>query len=139
MYPSTKIKIQNQLKFDEGVKNKPYKDSLGILTIGVGRNLESNGLSNDEIELMLSNDINRCEKDLRLYFAWYDQKKENVQMVLINMCFNLGISKLLQFKKTLELIQFDKFNEAAEEVLKSKWAEQVGDRAKRLSKLLKNE
>jgi lysozyme len=139
MYPSTKIKIQNQLKFDEGVKNKPYKDTEGILTIGVGRNLESVGISKEEIEFMLSNDIDRCEKDLRLYFAWYDEKKENVQMVLINMCFNMGIYRLLKFVKTLELIQFDKLNEAAEEMLKSKWAIQVGDRAIRLSKLLKNE
>jgi lysozyme len=126
-------RLKNILINQEGYREKPYKCSAGKLTIGVGRNLEDRGLSHAEIDMLLSNDIRTCEKELRKEFYWFEKLDDVRQEVLLNMCFNLGISRLKQFKKTLNYIECGMYNDAATEMLDSKWADQVGRRARKLS------
>ena len=91
----------DMLVLHEGMRTKPYEDSLGILTIGVGRNLESMGLSHDEVYYMLRNDIRRCEEELDNTFRWYKYLEQVRHDALIDLCFYLGITRLRQFKIAL--------------------------------------
>ena len=144
-----------ELKRDEGVRLKAYKDTVGKLTIGTGRNLDDVGLLASEIargmtlssvkrfgvtmaqnDMMLDNDIDRTEADLDRKLPWWRTLDEVRQRVLVNMAFNLGITGLLGFKNTLALIKAGKFIQASENMLKSKWATQVGQRAIRLATLM---
>lgn len=131
--------LKRELIRDEGFRSKPYKCTAGKLTIGVGRNIEDNGITEDEAMYLLENDIASCIKQLTAKLSWYTSKPDAVQRVLTNMCFNLGISKLMSFKKTLSLIELGKYKEASVQMLNSLWARQVGERAIRLSNILKNE
>jgi lysozyme len=139
MESTLKTQLIDQLIIDEGKSNKPYHDTVGKLTIGVGRNLSDLGLSDNEVRYLLANDVERIENDLNAHLVWWKSKTNNVKLVLLNMCFNLGIFGLLKFENTLSLIQNNQFDIAAKEMLNSKWAKQVGDRAIRLSKMLNNE
>jgi len=131
-----KNKLAAQLVIDEGLKPKVYKDSLGIETIGVGRNLRDKGLSPLEIQFLLANDIDDVCRDLDRSLPWWRVMNETRQNVLANMCFNMGIARLLGFKKALAAMKEERWSDAATEMRSSKWAEQVGDRAKRLAKLM---
>lgn len=125
--------IVEQLKRDEAVRLKPYRDSVGKLTIGTGRNLDDVGISADENDLMLRNDIERSRRDLFQHLPWVVQLDDARRGVLLNMTFNMGIGGVCAFKNTLALIQAGKYAEAADAMLQSKWAEQVGLRAHRLA------
>lgn len=129
--------ILDQLKRDEGKRLRPYKDSVGKLTIGYGRNLDDEGISDDEAELMLANDIENHRRDLFRALPWVVSLDEVRLAVLLNMCFNVGIAGLCGFKQTLSLVQQQKWDAAADEMLQSKWATQVGPRAHRLALQLK--
>jgi lysozyme len=130
-------KLIQLLKKHEGLRLKPYKDSVGKLTIGVGRNLSDVGIFEEEAEMMLMNDIDRCIDDLDYHIPWWDSIDEIRQMVLVDMCFNLGIFGLLGFKNTLESIKFGNYEKASQQMLDSKWAIQVGNRAKELSEMMR--
>jgi lysozyme len=131
------MNIQDLLIKHEGLRLKPYTDTVGKLTIGVGRNLTDVGISNDETMTLLQNDINSATKNLQKNLEWFDGLPYNAKLVMIDMCFNMGIGGLLQFKNTLAMIQNGKYNEASVAMLQSKWATQVGNRAKEDSDLLK--
>ena len=124
-----------QIKRHEGVRSHVYECPEGYLTIGVGRNVDPNGglgLSDDEIDYLLENDLRRCERELGR-FSWFDDLDMVRQDALINMCFNLGFTRLLKFKNMLAAIAEGKYSLAAVEALDSKWAKQVGSRAKELA------
>jgi lysozyme len=125
--------LRPQLKIDEAVRTKPYKDSLGILSIGVGRNLEAVGLRPDEIDLMLDNDMADAEKVCCSLFPAFDSLSDNRKAVLVNMAFNMGPG-LSAFHRMIEAVNHDDFEEAAKQMESSKWAGQVGARAVRLAK-----
>ena len=129
-------RLKVQLKLHEGVRFKPYQCTADKLTIGVGRNLEDVGLSDEEVEFLLDNDIKRCIVELKMAFMFYDGLPEIVKMVLIDMCFNLGISRLRGFTKTMNHVEKGEYGKAAVEMLNSKWAKQVGNRANTLSKMM---
>ena len=128
--------LKRDLIRDEGYRLLPYEDSEGILTIGIGRNLEK-GLSKDEVDVLYHNDIVSVEKDLDRSLPWWRMLDEPRQRVLANMCFNLGIGRLLGFRKTLKAIESGDYLLAAIEMLDSKWARQVGNRATRLARIMK--
>ena len=113
----------------EGLRRLAYEDSVGILTIGVGRNIEEVGLSDDEIYYLLKNDIRRCETELDNSFRWYKDLDQVRQEAMINLCFNLGITKLRKFKLALRAMEAKDYEDAADEFLDSLWATQVGQRA----------
>lgn len=129
-------KLIEQLKKHEGIRLKPYKCTAGKLTIGVGRNIEDRGISEDEAEYMLQNDIDICMHELSKNLPFFYGIPEVAQIVLIDMCFNMGMPRLLKFKKTLNYIADQDFKLASVEMLDSNWAGQVGIRANYLSNQL---
>jgi len=112
----------------EGVRLKPYTDTLGSLTIGCGRNLDGKGITLDEAYFLLDNDIQRCVRELSVY-PWFLGLDRNRQDALVNMCFNLGITRLLGFRKMIDALSKRDFTTASLEALDSKWAKQVKGRA----------
>ena len=130
-----------QLRRDEGTKATAYQDNLGFLTIGVGRLIDSrkpgSGLRPGEIDYLLRNDINDRVQALTKALPWFSALDEARRGALINMAFQLGTSGLLGFKSTLALVADGKYAEAAEQMLKSKWATQTPARAKRLAEQMK--
>lgn len=129
-------RLKKQLLIDEGKKNFPYRDTVGKLTIGIGRNLDDRGLSNDEVFFLLENDVKEVIQELSRNLPWFNNLDSVRQEVLANMCFNLGWPKLSQFKTTLGHIQAGRYKEASGTMLQSLWARQVGARAVRLSKMM---
>jgi lysozyme len=131
-------RIKEQLVRHEGLRLRPYRCTAGKLTIGIGRNLDDCGISQSEAYVMLINDIMNCEKQLQAKIPdIYNGLDEVRKSVLLNMCFNLGISGLLGFKNTLEFIKVGDWERAANNMLVSRWAKQVGRRAIELSELMR--
>lgn len=129
-------KLMYRLIEEEGMKLKPYRCPAGKLTIGVGRNLEDKGLSNEEALFLLQNDIIEAVKELKKAFLFFDSLNETRQIVLIDMCFNLGINGLKKFKKMIKALENQDFSLASKEMLSSYWAKQVGARARSLALLM---
>jgi lysozyme len=121
----------------EGIKGKVYADSEGILTIGVGRNLEDVGVTYDESMLMLDNDIKRVLYACWHEFPWFADLNEDRQNVVANMVFNLGLEGFKKFKKMIAAIQKEDYVEAACQMVDSKWATQVKGRAVELAVMMK--
>ena len=132
-----KQKLAEQLKVHEGLRLKPYKDTVGKWTIGIGRNLEDKGITEQEALFMLNNDVDYFYTNLSKMIPWFKLLDDVRQNVLVNMAFNLGIAGLLTFKNTLRLISLGHYDDAAEEMLNSKWARQVGYRAEELAEQMR--
>ena len=145
-------RIKEQLARHEGLRLKPYRCTAGKLTIGYGRNLDDCGISKTEAYVLLENDIQNCEKQLldeipEIYNALDEVRKS----VLLNMCISipqsrfaplrepcyLGIGGLLEFNNTLAFIAAGDWERAANGMLASKWAKQVGRRAIELSEMMR--
>ena len=135
------MNIKDLLIKHENIKNKPYDDSTGKelkqgdtikgkVSIGVGRNIQDNGLSEDEIIYLLSNDIERCITELKTIFPKFDELPKNIRMALIDMNFNLGKSKFLTFKKMIQAVKNRDWKQMIEEMKDSKWCEQLPNRCK---------
>lgn len=123
------------LQRHEGLRLKPYKCTAGKVSIGYGRNLDDMGISEVEAMVLLRHDIERCYDELSV-FSWFADLDQVRQEALIDMLFNLGLPTFLEFKKTLKFVAEGKYSQAAEEMLRSKWADQVGDRAKELAYMM---
>ena len=129
------------LKRHEGVRSHAYKCSENMITVGVGRNLDENGgigLSDDEIEYLLMNDIERCDAELRATYDWYGSLGKPRRDAMINLSFNLGLTRLRGFVKALEAMSREQYDVAADEFMDSRWAEQVGDRAVEVTELIRS-
>lgn len=122
---------------DEGRKRKPYFDTKGKCSIGVGRNLTDRGLSDAEIDFLFENDLRMAVNDVEFFFPWAGKLSRPRQMVLVDMCFNLGVSKLRGFSKMLLNAAHGDFEKAADEMLDSEWAHEVGERARLLSEMMR--
>ena len=133
-----KNKLIEELKRDEGVELRPYKCSAGFLTLGVGRNIEERGITMDESDYLLANDIKICEEEATRVFKWFADLTDARQRAIINMIFNLGLTKLLNFKKFLGAMEEGDYETAGKEMLDSRWAKQVGNRADRLEQMIVN-
>ena len=129
--------VREQIRQDEGLRFEPYRCPAGKLTIGIGRNLEDRGISEDEAMMLFNNDINKVLADLAKYLPWHNKLPDAAQGVLLNMVFNLGIGGLLKFTKTLKAFEREDWETAAAEMLDSLWARQVPDRARRLARIVK--
>ena len=127
-------RVAEQLLGDEGLRLKPYRCTAGRLTIGVGRNLEDRGITKAEAFVLLGNDIEAFWGELAVAQPWVLAAPEHVQEALLNMAFNLGVNGLLGFKETLALLKTEQYSAAASAMLASKWARQVGKRAERLAR-----
>ena len=129
-------KMIDELVDHEGLELFPYEDSLGILTVGVGRNLEQRGISEDEAFYLLSNDIDVIWEELIKSHPIVEDLDDQRQMILLNMAFNMGVPRLSKFKKMWAAIENNNMEEASKEALDSRWASQVGRRAEELAERL---
>lgn len=144
------IAIQ-RLCIHEGIRLTPYVCPAGYKTIGVGRNLETNPITEEERKVvgdwqhgitknaafyLLRNDIARVEKECRQYIPFWKQLDDERQYALLDMAFNLGIRGLLKFKKMLNCMGIGDYRGAAKECLNSKYAKDVGKRAVRIAKTI---
>ena len=125
--------LKDQLIRDEGFRSRVYFDSVGVATIGYGRNLRDKGVCLCEAETMLTHDILDAVSDLKREIPWTDELDEARRGALVNMVFNMGIGGLKGFVHFLAFLKLHRYELAAEEMLESKWAKQVGTRAIRLS------
>lgn len=147
-----------RLMFNEGCKLKSYRDTVGKLTIGIGRNLDDNPLtieeqcyighncrtlfiSNEQAAYLCRNDLKKVRADLDRELPWWRDLCPDRQYVMIDLCFNMGIGNknkgLLSFKNTLPLIAQGYYAKAGEQLLHSKYAKEVGKRAERNAYCLK--
>lgn len=150
-----------QLAIDEGRRTKVYADTVGKMTVGVGRNVSdrpfssderalmykndggktlpiaARTFSDDEIDMLLENDIDIVMQALDFYLPWWRARPESCQQVMANMCFNLGINRFLGFKNAIRAMNERRYDDAAREMLESTWAKQVGARATRLADLIR--
>ena len=131
--------LKKMLRFDEGLALKPYLDTAEPpkLTIGIGRNLDDVGISEQEALMLLDSDITHLLVDSRIQeiLKGHDHIR---QSVILNMAFNMGIVGLLKFKNMLSAFEAKDYVTAALEMLDSRWAEQVGDRSVRLASMMKS-
>jgi lysozyme len=126
---ATRERLRDSLKLHEGLRLKPYKDSIGKLTIGFGRNLDDNGIRPNEAAYMLEGDIDEAEQGLLINHPWAEDIDQVRLAVLTEMHFNLGAKRFAGFKRMLAAAKAGNVDQAAVEMLDSKWFEQVGNRA----------
>jgi lysozyme len=125
--------LEQEVEEDEGRRHKLYRDILGIGTIGVGRNLEDTGLSDDEIDLMKKNDCDRARKEAESFW-WFAAIDPVRQLVVLSMLFQMGLPKFLDFKLMILALRTRDYVTAAKEMRSSLWARQTPQRAEKLAK-----
>jgi len=132
-------RLVKMLKLHEGVRNHVYVCTAGYETIGVGRNISESGLglTDEEINILLMNDIERVKKELSSSFSWFLDLDEVRQNAIIDMCFNLGLSRLNQFVKALDGMASKDYDKAADEFMDSRWSQQVGQRAVTVTEMIR--
>ena len=130
------IALQVDLIRDEGKRNEMYTDSVGVPTIGIGHNL-NNPISDHAVHVIFETDIREVLLDLDINLPWYRSMSDARQRAVANMCFNMGIAKLMEFHKALNALKSGAWEVAADEMLASKWAVQVGSRADRLAQMVR--
>lgn len=128
--PSNEVdeKLIDRIVEHEGIKRFAYTDTLGFVSVGIGRCLDAKkgkGLSVDECFYLLSNDIKELKPELEKY-SWYNKQNETRKGVLIEMAFNLGVNGLLNFKKMIACVDNGNYEGAVKEMSNSKWATQIG-------------
>lgn len=125
----------------EDLKLKPYLDSAKPprLTIGVGRNLDDRGITKAEALYLLENDIRTASEDLLAVIGEgaVHALNEARHAALVSMCFNLGRARFAKFKATIAAVKAQDWERAADQMLKSLWARQVGDRADELARMVR--
>tara|TARA_R100001591_G_scaffold118619_1_gene142900 strand:+ start:152 stop:571 length:420 start_codon:yes stop_codon:yes gene_type:complete len=131
-----KQRLIEQLRLHEGVEHKPYVDTVGKTTIGVGRNLDDVGLTDDEIDYLLDNDIHTVMSELDVWWDGWRELDEVRQRVLADMMFNMGRPTLNKFENFHAALVDGNYEQASVEMLDSRWAEQVGQRAERLAGMM---
>lgn len=124
-------RLVKMLKLHEGVRNHVYVCTAGYETIGVGRNISESGLglTDEEINILLMNDIERVKQELVASYFWFADLDDVRQAAMIDICFNLGLSRLRGFVKAITAMSRQQWDVAADEFMDSRWSEQVGQRA----------
>jgi lysozyme len=130
-------KIRRMLERDEGIRLKPYKCSQGFLTIGIGRNLDSVGISKATAYQMLDEDVEAATRGCkRIFEELFDTWSENRQLGWINLAFNLGFASLSQFRNTIRAARVGDWQSVELGLRKSLWCKQVGSRSERVIKMI---
>ena len=132
-------KLIAMLKRHEGVETHAYECSEGKITVGVGRNIDQAGgmgLSEDEVDYLLQNDVERVVKELAAEYPWFNDLDDVRRDAMVDISFNLGATRLRLFKRALAAMETGNYKEAATEFLDSKWAKQVGSRALELTDMI---
>lgn len=134
------MNLREQIMQHEGWKEYAYEDSRGYLTIGYGHLIDKRrggGISRRIGALLLDDDLYAARAAVDKHWPWAQEMSQARYEVLINMAFNLGAAGVLSFRKMLAAAQAGKYAEAADEMLDSKWARQVGLRAAELSQQMR--
>ena len=141
-------KLREQLKIDEGVKYEVYDDHLGYKTFGIGHLVKTTDeeygwpvgtpVSEKRVNSVFDKDVETYISETEKVFGNLQEMTGELQQVLVNMCFNMGAPRLSQFKKFIKAIHDEDWKTASVEMLDSRWAKQVGDRANRLSDRIKS-
>ncbi len=124
-------RLSDMITRHEGCETYAYKCTSGKLTIGVGRNIDKGGLGLSQLEIayLLKNDIRRSRLELEKAFPWFPSLDDVRQDALIDMCFNMGITRLRTFKKAMGAMENQDYQQAADHFFDSRWARQVPNRA----------
>lgn len=138
-------KLTEMLRRHEGVENHAYLCSENFMTIGVGRNIDAGdngrsrglGLSDDEVDYLLENDIGRVVRELDGEYPWFAGLNEARSDAMVDISFNLGQTRLRGFRKALEAMNSGDWKEASKQFLDSRWAGQVGNRAAELAEIIR--
>ncbi|SBV97535.1 Lysozyme [uncultured Alphaproteobacteria bacterium] len=130
-------RMKAELRRDEGERLKPYRDTVGKLTIGVGRNLDDVGITAAEADVLLETDIAAAAAGLDRALPWWRGLSEVRRRALLNMAFNLGVPRLLGFSEMCAALARGDFAQAADAALDSLWARQVGARAGRIARMIR--
>ncbi len=129
--------LLKQIKRHEGFRQFPYRCTEKKLTIGYGRNLDDKGITREEAENLLINDLAHTQYKLELILPWMMEIAEARRNALVNMAFNMGVYGLLTFRRMLAAMQTCQYDKAADEALNSKWARQVGGRSQELAEQIR--
>ena len=129
--------VKQDLIRHEGLRLTPYLCSSDKITVGVGRNLDDRGITENEAMYLLDNDIKLCQEELEASILYWSSLSDEVQNITLNLCFNMGISRLLKFKKMWSALNEGNMNEAADQLLDSRYASQVKGRATELADRLR--
>ncbi len=127
--------LRDMLIRHEGMRLHPYLCQAGKVTIGIGRNLDDNGITEEEATYLLGNDITRSVQEAYQAFPWLMYLDQTRCDVIISMCFNMGLTRMRTFKKFLAAAEVKDYDLAAAEMLNSAWAEQVPARAHELAEM----
>ena len=140
-------KLREQLKIDEGVKYEVYDDHLGYKTFGIGHLVKASDeeygaavgtpVSEERVNSIFDEDVKIFISESEKLFPNLESMPREAQQVIVNMCFNMGAPRLAKFKKFIAAMNDENWHEASIEMLDSRWADQVGDRANRLSNRIK--
>jgi len=130
--------ILEQIKKHEGFKSTVYQCTEGYDTIGYGFAIKDLYLDKDIADLILMRKIHKLEERISERFDWFLNSPKDVKSVIVNMCYQLGLSGFSKFKKTIYLLETEQYEEASFEMLDSLWAKQTPNRAKELSETLRN-
>ena len=124
--------------YDDSTGRTPVLQSNGKISIGIGRNLTDRGLSEAEIDYLFNNDLDIAYAEGRRAIGYdnFDALTANRQAVIMMMAFNMGIDRLLRFREMLLAVKDGRYNDAASEMLDSRWARQVRSRADELAKMM---
>lgn len=137
------VKLRKQLEIDEGIVNEIYNDHLGYPTFGIGHLITEDDpeeglpvgtpVSEERIQQAFESDIEWVLSDCNKLYDNFDSLPEEVQQIIANMMFNLGYPRLSKFKGMKSGVVNEDWDAAADEMLDSRWARQVGARAERLA------
>ena len=132
------MELMERIREHEGFSRTPYMDSTGHITVGYGRNLEDKGITKSEAEYMLINDINNAIDQMLNHLSYVvEDLNDGRKEVIVEMIFNMGIYNVLKFRKMIAALQEHNYLKASREMLDSKWAKQVGQRALDLAKIMR--
>jgi lysozyme len=128
-------RTKRRIRMHEGCRSKPYKCSEGFTTIGIGRNLDANGLSDDEVEYLFNNDFRDATQDAAKLPVWKNLDAVR-RGVLVEMVFQMGLGSVRGFRNTLKAMENKDWPKVHAGMLASKWARQTPGRAKRLAGMM---
>ena len=131
------MSLIDSIKQHEGYVGIVYKDSLGIDTIGYGFAIKDLELDEDICDIILERKLRALSDSIHLKFSWFKYMPPEIQDIVTEMCYQLGVGGFSRFKKTIAYLQNKQFKEASVEMLDSRWAEQTPNRAKELSNRVK--
>jgi lysozyme len=131
------MSLIESIKQHEGYVGVVYKDSLGIDTIGYGFAIKDLELDRDICDIILERKLKALEDRVNLKFSWYKYMPQEIKDVVMEMCYQLGVTGVSKFKKTIAYLQDKRWEKASIEMLDSLWAKQTPNRAKELSNRVK--